>query len=572
MSKNGDSNHNDRRGEKILLSLMPFWAPLIPPSGISCLKGFLEQNGFKIKTKDLNVLPELWEFQSKYLVSLAKYIPVEKQGNFNMIGLDVFMNHLMAHFYRSDQDQYHEVVKVLTQKNFFFTINESQAEELIVIVESFYDCLEKYLLELYEKEKPSVFGISVYSTNLAPSLFAFQYFKKIDPDIWTIMGGGVFADQLCLDSSDLQLFLARTPFIDNIVIGEGELIFLKLLQGELPKEQKVYSIKDISGEYFRIATGGIPDFSDLDLEMYPQLTAYASRSCPFQCSFCSETIQWGKYRRKEIGKVVEELIFLSQKYQRRLFLLSDSLINPLISDLAAEIINRELNIYWDAYLRADQPVTDPDNTLFWRKGGFYRARLGLESGSPNVLRLMNKGITPEQIKNSLASLAYAGIKTTTYWVIGHPGETEKDFQDTLNLVEEIKDCIYEADWHPFYFFPHGQVNSQKWMSENQIVPIYPQEMTDLLMMQTWELKSGPPREEIFERVCRFAALCKKYRIPNPYSLADIHEADERWRLLHKNAVPTLLEMQISNSNIGESRRVKKLFLSNKTPETGDFSF
>ncbi len=557
---------------KIMLTVMPFWAPLTPPLGISCLKGFLEMNGYSVKTVDANVVPELWKYHGEYLSVLSKFIDEEKRGNFYMVGYDVFMNHLMAHINNDDVIKYRDLVKILISKNFFFNIDDEQTSKLLEVVERFYESFSAYLDSLLKEEVPAVFGVTVYNSNLAPALFAFKFVKERYPDVITIMGGGVFADQLSIESENLKLFLGKTPYIDKILIGEGELLLLKLLKGELPDNKKVYTLNDINGEYLELSKANIPDFSDFNLETYPQLATYTSRSCSYQCSFCSETVQWGRYRKKNMKQVADELTMLYEKYGRQLFLLGDSLINHVVMDLADELIKRDLSIYWDAYIRADIPVCDIENTLLWRKAGYYRARMGLESGSQKVLDLMNKKITPEQIKAAVSSLAYAGIKTTTYWVLGHPGETEEDFQLTLDLVEELQDNIYEADFHPFFFYPTGQVNSGKWSEENGVTPLYPEDMTNILITQTWELNTEPKRETIYKRVQRFAELCKKCNIPNPYSLKDIYEADERWKRLHKNAVPSILEFT-KGTYMDENKKLREFSLVQKFEEDdGEFSF
>ncbi len=530
------------KSDKIMLMLLPFWAPLIPPLGISCLKAYLGKHGYSISTTDGNQNSELWEVHHTYLNTLKKYIPESKRGNFYMVGYDVFMNHLMAHIHYTDEKKYRELIKLLVSKNFFSNIFDIHARELCNIIKGFYEKLEDYIVKAIEAEKPEIVGISVYSVTLAPSLFAFRCIKEKYPYITTIMGGGVFADQLSEDSPNFGFFLDKTPYIDKIIVGEGERLFLRLLQGELPQEQRVYTLKDIDNELLDLSITDILDFSDFDVAKYTQMAGYTSRSCPFQCSFCSETVQWGKYRKKDASKVVNELVELYEKYKRPLFLLGDSLINPIVDELAQEFINRGIKLYWDGYLRADKPVCDTQNTMLWRKGGYYRARLGIESGSQHVLNLMNKKITTEQIKKAIASLAYAGIKTTTYWVIGHPGETEEDFLQTLELIEECKDDIYEVDWHPFYYFPTGQVNSKKWEQENGISLLYPEDVRDMLITQTWTLNTNPSRQQIYDRLCRFEKHCKKLGIPNPYSLKDIYMADERWKSLHHNAVPSVVDL------------------------------
>lgn len=563
------------QNSKILLMLMPFWSPLTPPLGISCLKSYLGKHGYNVKTVDVNIKTEVWAFHNRYLDLLKKYIPEAKQGNFYTAAHDVLMNHLMIHLNYHFETEYVNAIKEVILMNFFSVI-DSEADQAIITlikeVEMFYLMLQEYLIGQFESEKPDLLGVSTYSSTLAPSLFALKLGKERIPQLMTIMGGGVFADHLAADSPSFQQFTERTPYLDKIIIGEGELLFLKYLKGELPEAQRVYTLKDIGGDVFDLSAADEPDFSDFQNELYPQLTTYTSRSCPFQCNFCSETVQWGRYRKKNAADLTKELINLYHKYGSQLFFLGDSLINPIVSDLAQELAGQEISIYWDGYLRADQPVCDLENVLLWRRGGFYRARLGIESGSQRVLDLMNKKTTPTQIKAAVTALAYAGIKTTTYWVVGFPGETAADFQMTLDLVEELQGFIYEADWHPFYYYPTGQVNSDNWMRNYQRSLVYQENISDLLLIPTWKLEADPDREEIYDRVRRFGQHCQKCRIPNPYSMKEIYEADARWKSFHGNAVPALTDFK-AGALIDENKRIKKLVTLDKiTEDQGDFNF
>jgi hypothetical protein len=262
--------------------------------------------------------------------------------------------------------------------------------------------------------------------------------------------------------------------------------------------------------------------------------------------------------------VVRELEILYKQYGYQLFLMGDSLLNAMVTGIANAFIESGKTLYWDGYLRADKPVCDIDNTLLWRRGGYYRARLGLESGSQKVLDAMNKMITTEQIKAAVSALAYAGIKTTTYWVIGYHGETEDDFQQTLSLLEELESNIYEAECNPFNYFPSGQVNSGKWANENKHIPLYPG-AEDMLMLHTWVLDGPPTRRETYHRITRFVEHCRKLGIPNPYSIQNIYQADQRWKQLHQNAVPPLVDFKNTNNYIDEARDVKKLLLVPDVP-------
>ncbi|MCP4221104.1 MAG: radical SAM protein [bacterium] len=557
-------------GEKILLALLPFWDPQIPPLGIACLKSYLQQRGHKVKTVDVNLEMGFREIYDDYFALLANYIPQTRQGNLFNIGNQVIRNHLTAHLNYTVEEEYRELVKILVYKTFYFHLEEEPLTRLIEIVANFYSLLQEYMEGLLDREKPTVLGLSVYSGTMGASLFTFKLAKERVPGIKTIMGGGIFSDQLAPGAPNLDEFVEETAsFIDKIVVGEGEELMLRFMEGDLPNSQRVFGIKDLRSKTLDMSTTRVPDFSDFSLSHYPHLAHYGSRSCPFQCRFCSETVNWGKYRKKQIKKVVDEMTELATRHSYQLFLMTDSLLNPVVTPLANEMIERDVSLYWDGFLRADKHVASRENTLLWRRGGFYRAKLGLESGSPNVLKLMQKEISIEQIKAAVTSLAYAGIKTTTFWLFGFPGETEEDFCMTLDLIEELKDYIYEADCNAFNYYLTGQANSEEWRRNNKGVLLYPEWAADMLLSQTWHLAGEPSREEVYSRVNRFVEHCGRLGVPNPYSLKDICKADERWKQLHKNAVPSVVEFRNQEKKIDESKYVKDLTFARSTLQDDD---
>jgi radical SAM superfamily enzyme YgiQ (UPF0313 family) len=466
---------------------------------------------------------------------------------------------MMAHLNYEDEAEYIELVKTLIFKTFLLHVAEHAVRQLNRVLAAFYHWLEEYFLHLLAREKPGVLGLSVYRGNVPASLFILQRTRENYPHTRTVVGGAVFAQALEMGTPNFDRFLEETrDYLDKIIVGEGEILFLKFLEGELPQSQRVYTLRDIQSTILAPGSAKVPDFSDLDLRLYPNLASYASRSCPYQCSFCTETVYWGNYRKKPAAQVVKELTELYNRHRSQLFLMCDSLLNPVITDLANEIINSGVSLYWDGYFRVDPRVTNPGNILLWRQGGFYRARLGIESGSQHILDSMNKNITLEQVKACLFGLADAGIKTTTYWVVGYPGETEADFCKTLDILEELSDNIYEAECNIFAYFLTGQVNSETWRETHKPIRLYPASAKDLLMLETWILEGEPPREEAINRLSRFVSHCSRLDIPNPYSLNDIHKADERWKHLHLNAVPSLLEFKNKETYIDECRKARAL--------------
>lgn len=571
----------NKQKEKILLALLPFWSPLIPPMGISCLKSFLRDKGYRLKTLDLNIEEEFKDIYNRYFAVLKTSVPGNRQGNFYSIGQDVLHNHLMASLNhnklkKSDlqQDTYLELVEVLIDKTFYCPVEKTEILKLNQIITEFYSRLESYMIATLEKERPDVLGLSVCSGTLPASLFTFKLAKEKFPAIKTVMGGGIFCDQFAVGTPDFETLLQETEdFIDYFVVGEGELLFLKLLQAGPGNTRRVYSLEDIKGEYLDLSSVDIPDFRDYELHHYPYLSAYASRSCPHQCKFCSDTVMWGRYRKKSARQIVREMTGLYDEFGYQLFMMSDLLLNPVVTGLAKELITSAQSFYWDGCLRAEKPVCNKENTLLWRRGGFYRARIGCESGSPRMLELMGKKITVEQIKEAIASLAFAGIQITTYWVLGYPGETEEDFRMTLDLIEELREDIYEAECRPFYYYLTGQVNSETWAKQSKSIPLYPEKFKSLLSFRTYILDEEPCREVTYQRVNRFVEHCNKLEIPNPYTMKDIDEADERWKKLHNNAVPSLLDLKNKDFYIDECKKIQQVSLVDTTlRDEGDFGF
>jgi hypothetical protein len=561
---------------KILLMVLPYWAPVLPPVGLGRLKSFLQSHGYEIKIVDLIVKNETLEFYYGYFDVLKRCIPEEKRGNFKNIGHDVLRNHMMAHLNYQDEIEYIELVKVLLYKSYYENVADCFIRELNEVLSRYYKTLEEYFLFLLEFEEPDVVGATVYRDTIAPTMFVMKLVKEKYPQIKTVIGGGIFADSHMKGSPNYErLWEVTRDYIDKIIIGEGELLFLKYLRGELPKEQRVYTSEDINGQVLDMKDTPPPDFSDLNIRKYSHLPGTASFSCKYKCSFCNEVQFRGKYRKRDTKEAVDEMLRLYEMVElnnvnsgHQLFFMTDSLLNPIIDDLANELIKRNASLYYDGYYKVDDAAADINKTFLWRKSGLYRVRLGVESGSQKVLHLMRKGIQVEQIRRAVAGFALAGIKTTTYWVIGHPGETEEDFQKTLGMVEELKNSIYQAECNPFLYHYSGQSSSNLWEAKRML--LYPEKAKDMLIFDSWTLDMEPVREVAYERMHRFCEHCKRLGIPNPYSFKEIFDADRRWQQLQKFAVPPLDEFSEGSKHI-EDNLDKRIFAQNTIQEDGNFN-
>lgn len=541
--------------KKILLAMLPYWDPMIPPNGIAHLKAFLQKHGYAVKGVDVIVEEVFQDIYNQYFKILEQCVPEDHRGNFFNMGHDVMEDHFMAHFNRKDEASYLELVKLIVYYTFYVRIDDFHAKELNQLLDRFFANLEDFFLRLMEKERPDVVGMTVYKQTLPASLFALKIIKENYPHVKTVVGGGTFVDTHTRGTPNFEILLEYSKdFLDKIILGQGELLFLKYLEGQLPESQRVYSKEDINGEILPFDQKSDPDFSDFDLAKYPYLPGTGSASCPFDCSFCVTRDYYGKHRLRDVKETAREMIDLHRQYGHQLFFMTDSLINPVVSKLAKELIAADASLYYDTYYKVDKASTDIEKTMLWRRGGLYRVRMGNESGSQKMLDMMGKKITPELTKQAVASLALAGIKTTTYWVIGHPEETEEDFQMTLDLVEDMKDDIYQAETNPFLYYYSAQNMSDQWGQKRKY--LFPDWARDTLVFRTWTLEIEPLREEVFERMFRFEKHCRKLGIPNPYTLSEHMAADKRWIKLHKNAVPPLMDFLSRKHYIQENKNLQ----------------
>jgi hypothetical protein len=552
--------------KKILLAMLPYWDPMIPPNGISHLKSFLRKNNYDVKLVDVVVEETFQEIYRNYFEILKKNIPKSNRGNFINIGHDVLQDHIMVHGNYDDEDEYIELVKSIIYNTYYINVNSSVVHQLKKLLDDFYTSLEKYFLLLMEKEKPAVVGVTVYKCTLQASLFVLKLIKKKYPHVKTVISGGIFVDTHAMGTPNFDRLLEYSKdFLDKIIIGQGELLFLKYLRGELPESKRVYTKKDIDEKILNFQNMDIPDFSDFDMDRYPCLPATSSASCPFDCSFCSAINYYGKYRKKSATQTAEEMIALYEKYGHQLFFMTDSLLNFTVTDLTKELIKRDMSLYFDAYYRVDDAAAKIENTMLWRRGGLYRVRFGAESGSQRVLDMMGKKITPQQVKAVVSAFASAGIKTTTYFVVGHPGETEADFQETLNLIEDLKDDIYQAEVNTFQYFSTTQAGSDKWAPHRKL--LYPEKARDMMIFEFWTLDLEPLRREAYNRMFRFVEFCEKLGISNPYTYGEYIEADERWKRLHKHAVPPLSQFLSRKDYIDENKNIKNMLIAKNIRES-----
>jgi len=276
--------------------------------------------------------------------------------------------------------------------------------------------------------------------------------KQHLPELKIIFGGPAVKKWSLIERKDFDQKAGENYILDVAVIGEGELSALEVMdrfQTGQPLDGCLgIGYRDQSGQVVFTGTRAnmnlldlpIPYFGDFDFNLYREvkLPVMMSRGCVAKCTFCSETRFWNKYRFRDANHIFEEFKNNYYRYGIGVYAMADSLINgnfKVLSDLADLIIASGMKIEWHGYARIDKRMT---KELVGRlaKSGLSFVSYGLETGSQKIMDLMEKRTTVETAREVIRETHKAGIGVHLNMIVGFPGETEEDFQQTLQFLEE----------------------------------------------------------------------------------------------------------------------------------------
>jgi anaerobic magnesium-protoporphyrin IX monomethyl ester cyclase len=377
--------HQATRNSRVALVTAPMWGPQIAPYGIARLAGLARHAGFKTKCWDVNI--ECY---------------------------DATKGELWSHWW-----------------DWKWNSPELYEKEIQPII---LPTLEKFLDELVEFN-PTMIGFTTYYTNINCVTWMLRQIKQRLPNA-RIIAGGPQARRLNEYSDAL---------FDHIVRGEGEMIFLNLLENIENNEPPLAKYLD-HDKSIRIDLDSlpIPDYRDFNIDLYQfkGVAGEVSRGCIAKCTFCSETTFW-RYRGRIAENILDEVEFNYKTYGISTVWFIDSLVNGNLKELltfAQGLIDRNIKVNWLGFTRNDGRMNKEYlNTLL--KSGCMTMHIGIESGSQKVLDLIQKKVKVAEIEqnfNDLAELNHFGSGTS--WFVGFPGEEPVDIAQTLTLVWRLRNA------------------------------------------------------------------------------------------------------------------------------------
>ena len=165
----------------------------------------------------------------------------------------------------------------------------------------------------------------------------------------------------------------------------------------------------------------------------PFTILYASKGCPFACSFCTVAKTAWKYRSAD--SVLEELGHLRDHYRIRTVSFFDetfTMNKKRVRELCEGIRRERIDIRW--YCNTRVHLVDPDLLRTMRSAGCSGISFGVESGNQQILNSVSKQATVAQAEQAIRWAKEAHIKTYCAFILGLPGETRETAMDTIRFA------------------------------------------------------------------------------------------------------------------------------------------
>lgn len=353
--------------------------------------------------------------------------------------------------------------------------------------QTFIDAITlKILQEKLEFSQPKLVCFSIpFPGNLYSSFRCAQFIKEHYPHIKTAMGGG-FPNTELREIKDARVF----EFFDFITLDDGELP-IELLHENLNQhenaaykrtfllENGIVTYNNASKRHdYKQADIGTPDYTDLQLDHYISVIEIANpmhslwsdgrwnkltmaHGCYWgKCTFCDISLDYIKIYEPISAKILvdrmEELIATTGETG---FHFVDEAAPPaLMREVALEILRRNLIVTWWTNIRFEKSFTR-DLCFLLKISGCVAVSGGLEVASDRLLKLIEKGVSVEQVAQVTRNFTEAGVMVHAYLMYGYPTQTVQETIDSLEMIRQLFEMgvLQSGFWHQFAMTAHSPV-------------------------------------------------------------------------------------------------------------------
>ncbi len=240
-------------------------------------------------------------------------------------------------------------------------------------------------------------------------------------------------------------------YCDFLQIGDGEATSVEIAEYMTGKR----NINDVHSLVYRdenlqvcstpkapclkLDTVAYPDFDCYDFSKYfsPEtvIPVQLGKGCYWsKCTFCDFYTGQQKFDMKSVIRAVDEVEYLSKKYNSKLFNFVDEAVPPkFYNEFAKEVKRRNLEIYYYSFARLEKTFTAEVLQNLYDSGARF-FMWGYEAESERVMQLINKGIDLGHRKRILRDAKEAGLWNLCTFLLGYPTETWEELQSTIDVI------------------------------------------------------------------------------------------------------------------------------------------
>lgn len=304
---------------------------------------------------------------------------------------------------------------------------------------------------------PDVLGLSVFSQDVPDVHRLVTAVRKELQGLWIVVGGahpsGVVSD-----------VFSHLGDIDFAFRGEAEIGFPALLK-RLANSGASDSFADICGLIYRDGESirandptfypnldelAFPAWDLMDPRGYPVAPQgmvfrqrpiapiVTTRGCPFPCTFCAGfTISGRKIRSRSLDNVFDELHLLHDQYGvREVTILDDNFTfkRDWAEGFCRRLMSEIPDLTWCCPNGIRLDTLDENLVKLMKKSGCYYLSVGIETGSPRIMKLMKKKIKLDVVEEKVGMASRAGLDVNGFFILGFPGEKKEDMEMTIELA------------------------------------------------------------------------------------------------------------------------------------------
>ena len=323
--------------------------------------------------------------------------------------------------------------------------------------------------------KPNIIGFSASSFDYLNAVELCKTIKEIDANIVTIIGGP--HSTMCPEKA------IEPESVDYICIGEADITISEFVSA-FPDKDKMKKVRGFGykagiKKIFNPAPDHIydldllpfVDFGLFSIEKYRvgktlTLPLFTSRGCPYNCCYCcSYLIHGRKYRARSARSLVQEIEDNVERFKTKYFTIADDTFNfdkQRVIDFCNLLIEKNMQIEWDCPqgIRADKLT--PEIAKLMKKAGCKLLAMGIESVDADVLKMIQKGETIDQIEAAIKAVNEAGIISKAFFLVGLPGDSLEKVLESIKFFK--KNNIYIPRYSMIVAYP--TTNLEKWVEGN----------------------------------------------------------------------------------------------------------